>query len=132
MYQPLGNLYAEQRLGAFESDGAVFEKTSSVLDRILGRHQRRGKSLKQLSNEQLASMLAEVESRKTKATGEQIARLEKRSAAIKAEIASRKPAGFGAFSMPTLCSPLGLGVLAAAGVGAYWFLVRPRMSRRKR
>jgi hypothetical protein len=133
MYQRLGNLYTSQRLGSFEGEPGVCAR---------GR-----RNWARLSNEQLADRLAKKEMQIVKlqqriAAGKaganaarRLARLQERATMLRDALAARKNPtainGLGAFDC-AVCNPMGLAVLAAAGVGAYWFLVRPRMARRRK
>jgi hypothetical protein len=132
MYQRLGNLYTNQRIGSFEADDTKIGRRH--------RHRNRNVNVKELTNEQLTDKLAKKEMKLTKlqqkaASGNAhaakvLSRMEPHVAVLRAELADRKNPeafdGLGAFDLKAL-SPIQLGLGAVIGAGVYWFVVRPRL-----
>jgi hypothetical protein len=133
MYQRLGNIYSDQRIGSFESEGTGFAGE--------GWSRRRWRSL---TNEQLADRLAKKEAKLTQlrakiasgSAGPNAARratlLEQQATRLRNELAARKNPealnGLGTFDLSAI-NPLQLGIGAVLGAGVYWFAVRPRLAR---
>lgn len=148
MYQRLGNLYTGQRIGSFESDGNGLGGL-----RLRGKRNRipglRARNLDKMPVEALADKLvrkeaALVQLQQKVASGQagvnatrRLARMEKKAARIREALASRKNVDMlqGLGDIPvigSLCSPMGLGAVALAAGAGYWFLVRPRLARRRK